>query len=439
MTGIPKKVFIVPYRNRPEQKFFFCKYMKFLLEYVKDYEIYFSHQSDERSFNRGACRNIGFLAMKDKYPNHYQDITFIFNDLDTIPFNRIFDYETQDGVVKHYYGFTHSLGGIVVIKGKDFEDVNGYPNFWSWGLEDTCLQKRCLALGLTINRDDFYKVGSPQILQLFDGVDRIINKKDPHKLDGDDGSNGLSTLYDIDHSIDKKSTNEMDNLYSSLEANFNYINIHHFLSESNFEDDEYYMYDLREPISKITTPDSHKKTTKVNVKPDDWKNISYYPTTEERKRMTEEHTSLQPNNLPPPPSPKRSVNNKIQPTVIPKTTRPIRSSLDAIQRGKIPSRTIGNITEKVTGYVNEEQPKPVFPQQLNVNKNIIQKDLIPTNRNNVKENYGAHYDQQTQPHPTTFKQMKQENANMFPPKSMNSPGGASAINKINLRYRMTKI
>ena len=34
--------------------------------------------------------------------------------------------------------------------------------------------------------------------------------------------------------------------------------------------------------------------------------------------------------------------------------------------------------------------------------------------------------------------MKQENANMFPPKSMNSPGGASAINKINLRYRMTK-
>ena len=438
---IPKKIFIVPYRNRSEQKFFFCKYMSFLLEYVKDYEIYFSHQSDERSFNRGACRNIGFLAMKDKYPNDYQDITFIFNDLDTIPFNRIFDYETQDGVVKHYYGFTHSLGGIVVIKGKDFEDVNGYPNFWSWGLEDTCLQKRCLALGLTINRDDFYKVGSPQILQLFDGVDRIINKKDPHKLNGDDGSNGLSTLYDIEYSISKKSTNDMDNLYSSLGTGFNYINILQFFSETAYEDDEYFTYDLREPISKITTPDVRKRTKKVNIKPKDWTNIPYYPTNEERKRMAEEHTSLQPNKLPPPPSPSRSFNNNTNtnPSVIPKARRPVRSSLDAIQQGKMQSRMIGNITQKVTGYVNEEQPKPVFQQQVNSNIIIEQKDITPTNRNNLKENYGAHYGQQTQPHPTTFKQMKQENANMFPPKSMNSPGGASALNKINLRYRMTKI
>ena len=204
MEPIPKKVFIVPYRNRPEQKFFFCKYMKFLLEYVKDYEIYFSHQVDDRSFNRGACRNIGFLAIKEKYPEHYQDITFIFNDLDTIPFNRIFDYETQHGVVKHYYGFTHSLGGIVVIKGKDFEDINGYPNFWSWGLEDSCLQKRCENHDIKIDRSNFYKIGAPQMLQLFDGVERIINKKDPHKLKTDDGSNGISTIGNLQISFDKK-------------------------------------------------------------------------------------------------------------------------------------------------------------------------------------------------------------------------------------------
>ena len=233
----------------------------------------------------------------------------------------------------------------------------------------------------------------------------------------------------------------MDNLYSSLGTGFNYINILQFFSETAYEDDEYFTYDLREPISKITTPDVRKRTKKVNIKPKDWTNIPYYPTNEERKRMAEEHTSLQPNKLPPPPSPSRSFNNNTNtnPSVIPKARRPVRSSLDAIQQGKMQSRMIGNITQKVTGYVNEEQPKPVFQQQVNSNIIIEQKDITPTNKNNLKENYGAHYGQQTQPHPTTFKQMKQENANMFPPKSMNSPGGASAINKINLRYRMTKI
>ena len=29
---IPKRVFIVPYRNRVQHKFFFCKYMSFILE-----------------------------------------------------------------------------------------------------------------------------------------------------------------------------------------------------------------------------------------------------------------------------------------------------------------------------------------------------------------------------------------------------------------------
>jgi hypothetical protein len=85
----PKRVFIVPYRNRAQQKFFFSKYMSFLLEDSTDYEIYFSHQCDARTFNRGAIKDIGFLAVKNKYPAHYKDITFIFNDIDTVPFNKI--------------------------------------------------------------------------------------------------------------------------------------------------------------------------------------------------------------------------------------------------------------------------------------------------------------------------------------------------------------
>ena len=45
------------------------------------------------------------------------------------PFNKIFNYETTIGVAKHYYGYTHALGGIVVMKGSDFERINGYPCF----------------------------------------------------------------------------------------------------------------------------------------------------------------------------------------------------------------------------------------------------------------------------------------------------------------------
>jgi hypothetical protein len=211
---IPKKVFIVPYRNRTQHKFFFSKYMSFILEDDDDYEIYFSHQCDIRTFNRGATKNIGFLAVKNKYPNHYKDINFIFNDVDTIPFNKIFNYETSPGIVKHFYGFKYALGGIVVIKGSDFEKTNGYPGFWGWGLEDNSFQKRCESCRLTIDRTVFYNIGSPEILQLFDGVSRIISKKDPWRGQNDNGIDGLNTIHELKYTIDDKSDNPDDNIFN---------------------------------------------------------------------------------------------------------------------------------------------------------------------------------------------------------------------------------
>ena len=282
----PKRIFIIPYRNRPEQKFFFCQYMNFLLEHhSKDHEIYFSHQSDERTFNRGAAKNIGFLAMKDKYPNDYKNITFIFHDLDTIPFHRIFDYQTTKGTVKHYYGFDHSLGGIVVINGSDFEMINGYPNFWSWGLEDSCLQKRCLRANVKIDRSQFYKIGAPEILHLFDGVSRIINNKDPKKFTSDNGLTGLSTIHKLEYAISTTSTNEKDNIYQAIQENVYYINITKFLSETRFEDDQYFHYDLREPTKNIVNPNPRRRTMQVVGTTSTWSNIPYYPTAQDRRMI----------------------------------------------------------------------------------------------------------------------------------------------------------
>ena len=68
--------------------------MTAILENKDDYVILFAHQYDDRSFNRGAMKNIGFITMKEKYPNDYKNMNFIFNDVDTLPFTHIFDYET---------------------------------------------------------------------------------------------------------------------------------------------------------------------------------------------------------------------------------------------------------------------------------------------------------------------------------------------------------
>lgn len=283
MSDIPKRVFIVPYRNRIQHKFFFSKYMSFILEDQDDYEVYFTHQCDARTFNRGAIKNIGFLAIKNKYPEHYKDITFIFNDIDTIPFNKIFDYQTVNGVVKHYYGYKYALGGIVVMKGSDFERTNGFPCYWGWGMEDNTLQKRCEALGIKIDRSQFYNIGSPEILQLFDGISRIISKKDPWRSSHDNGSDGLTTIRKLEYSIDDKSDNPNDNIFTITHPRFFVINVFTFLTLIPFEQDQFYNYDLREPKRKIINPEFLRETKKTVASTDDWKNIPYYPTTRERK------------------------------------------------------------------------------------------------------------------------------------------------------------
>jgi len=283
VSNIPKRIFIVPYRNRVQHKFFFSKYMSFILEDKDDYEIFFSHQCDARTFNRGAVKNIGFIAARNKYPQHYKDITFIFNDVDTIPFNKIFDYETTHGVVKHYYGFKYALGGIVVMKGADFEKTNGFPCFWGWGMVDNVLQKRCDRFGLKVDRSVFYNIGSPEILQLFDGISRIISKKDPWRGEYDNGQDGLTTISQLKYSIDDKSDNPNDNIFIVHNSRIKIVNISTFLTNIPFGSEEYYNYDLREPKRKIINPDKIRETKKTVITTTDWSNIPHYPTNREKR------------------------------------------------------------------------------------------------------------------------------------------------------------
>ena len=70
-----------------------------------DYAIFFVEQKDESTLSiEEHLKNIGFLALKKKYPNHYQKITFVFNDIDTFPYKKgILNYKTRTRKNKTFF------------------------------------------------------------------------------------------------------------------------------------------------------------------------------------------------------------------------------------------------------------------------------------------------------------------------------------------------
>ena len=217
--SIPKIVFIVPYKNRENQKLHFDIYMKYLMEDYNsnDYEIYFSHQNDNRIFNRGAIKNIGFMAIRKKYPNDYKNITFVFNDIDTLPYKKNFlNYQTTKNNLKHFYGFDFALGGIFSITGEDFEKINGFPNFWGWGYEDNLILNRAKYHNINIDRSNFTKHDitnmNSNILHFDKNPEKLVTNnaiKLKQNLDISQ-KDGIDSLMDIRFNI----KNEYINIYS---------------------------------------------------------------------------------------------------------------------------------------------------------------------------------------------------------------------------------
>ena len=130
------------------------------------------------------------------------------------------------------------------------------------------LQTRCEKIGLKIDRSQFYPIGSPDIIHLFDGVSRIINRKDPWRATHDNGLDGIKTIHKLQYSIDTESTNELDNIHTVESDKIFMINIATFMSGTRFEHDNYHRYDLREPARKIIHPDKIK-TNVINHLTDD--------------------------------------------------------------------------------------------------------------------------------------------------------------------------
>ena len=226
---IPKLVFIVPYRNREPQLNHFKYFMKYILEDISehDYKIFYVKQCDNKPFNRGAIKNIGFIAVKNKYPNDYKNITFVFNDIDTVPaYKNLLHYNTKRGIIKHFYGFTFTLGGIVSITGFDFEKIGGYPNYWGWGLEDNDLQHRAIKYGVRIDRTTFYHINNHNIINIKDNIKKLCSRQQvwragPKNIEG---FNDISNLhYDFDDefinvSYFKTAVNENRDEYVELES-----------------------------------------------------------------------------------------------------------------------------------------------------------------------------------------------------------------------------
>ena len=196
---IPEIILIVPYRNRAPQKKVFECVMPTILEDEK-YKIFFIHQKDNRPFNRGAMKNIGFIYIKEKYPNDYKNMTLVFHDIDYLPYYKNqFNYKTQKNIVKHFFGYKHTLGGIFSINAEDFENINGFPNIWTWGLEDNVIQTRCRKANLIPDRSRFIQAGSQedQVITLWHGWDRLINNKIFAKFKATSSIDGVTIIKNI--------------------------------------------------------------------------------------------------------------------------------------------------------------------------------------------------------------------------------------------------
>ena len=233
MSNIPEFIFIVPYRDREAQLSLFLSHMPYILEGL-NYEVYFAHQKDKRFFNRGAMKDIGFIHAKEKYPNNYKNITFVFHDVDTfLSKKNMTNFKTDKGKVKHIIGYKRAFGGVFSIKGEDFENLNGFPCVWNWGMEDNALKRRWLTKmrkngNEMIDYSEFYKVNSKNVIMLWHGDAKVFNKEGAWDMyiNSTDFKDGINKIRNI---VKSETNISINSNISSEKKKYFMLNITNFM------------------------------------------------------------------------------------------------------------------------------------------------------------------------------------------------------------------
>ena len=126
------------------------------------------------------------------------------------------------------------------------------------------------------------------MLQLFDGVSRIISKQDSWRVGPDNGIDGLRTIRNLTYTIHDKSDNPTDNLFAVHNSRIWIVNIRTFDAHTQLETNKLFTYDLREPKEQLNNPSKNNATAMTVPKNESWANIPYYPTLKERRAQTAE-------------------------------------------------------------------------------------------------------------------------------------------------------
>ena len=140
---------IIPYRDRRKHLEILLNNLHTMFQKQKlSYTIFVVEIALPMRFNRGLLLNIGF---REAVSISNFDC-FVFHDVDLVPVNEKNLYQCKDqpvhlssGNSKFNYNLPYAgyLGGVVLIRKKDFETVNGYPNvYFGWGGEDDDFARR---------------------------------------------------------------------------------------------------------------------------------------------------------------------------------------------------------------------------------------------------------------------------------------------------------
>ena len=116
-------------------------------------------------------------------------------------------------ILKWIFGLIAAIGGILAIKGVDFERIYGFPNYWGWGFEDNKLQRKWGEVNGKIDRRQFFSIHHPEIMQIFTGkpwelAKKTINMKNVTYME-DAASNygGFNTIRNLTYNVENLSDN----------------------------------------------------------------------------------------------------------------------------------------------------------------------------------------------------------------------------------------